>query len=313
MISSQSEQTKQELNMEKKMRTDTLDALLLDTANRAAKPLDTLSTQLALYVGDGNGSFDKVEAPKQRGAQRDVLNAPVYRKMLEVVNDRLDSYLPTKLKTEKGRGQTPVYRNELDLSPLRMLTEHRRKLLLKSLCGFNDISDDRDSATVGVENSFNLRDYEVLTLPEEKVAKYFPSNNNVHKRAKISPSQSKTFSKKEEVFIPKWDHYDVMRHRWISLQPATKRLVVDVEDYMPTSSVDNSMRVDSMNEPIQGRFIDSINFDQTIQSIVQSKESRGTRSRSLVKESEAAFSRGGLSTTGSRKSSVYSNSMASQT
>ena len=45
----------------------------------------------------------------------------------------------------------------------------------------------------------------------------------------------------------------------------------------------------------------------------QSKESRGTRSRSLVKESEAAFSRGGLSTTGSRKSSVYSNSMASQT
>merc|ERR1711916_149321 len=189
---------------------------------------------------------------------------------------------------------------------------HRRKLLLKSLCGFDDIGDDRDSATIGVENSFNLREYELPSLPEEKVEKYFPSKNSVYKKREKMSSRSKACPKKEEGFIPSWDHYDVMQHRWISLQPATKRLVVEVEDYIPTSSVHNSIHVDSMNEPIQGRFIDSIHFDQTVQSIVRSKESRGTRSMSLAKGSEAAQSRGGLSTTGSRKSSVYSSSMISQ-
>ena len=36
----------------KKWRTDTLDALLSDTKNRASKPLETLNTQLALYITD---------------------------------------------------------------------------------------------------------------------------------------------------------------------------------------------------------------------------------------------------------------------
>ena len=312
--------SKRQLLDEKKLRTDTLDALLVDTANRAADPLDTLSTQLALYVDDEcetNGIDEPIS--QQRGAQRDVLNAPVYKRMLTVVNEKIDSYVPEKLKAKRGIGHAPLYRNELDLSPLRILTEHRRKLLLKSLCGFDDVDEKRNSARVGVENSFNLRECEMPTLPEEKVVKYFPSKNIVDSK-ESSSAKPNTYSKTMRKFAPKWDHYDVMRHRWISLQPATKRLVVNVEEYIPTSSVHNSIHVDSIDEPIQGRFVDSIHFDQTVQSIAQCKASRETRSRSqvsrsLTRGSELALSlsRGGLSTADSRKSSVYSSSIVSRT
>lgn len=296
---------------EKKWRTDTLDALLSDTKNRASKPLETLNTQLALYITDVTNEADEGEEDepvKQRGAERDVLNAPMYQKMLKVVNERIDSYATEKTKSKRNVSQIPVYRNELDLSPLRLLTEHRRKLLLKSLCGFNDVEEHRDSATVGIENSFNLRECEVPALPEEMVTKYFPSKNNAHTEtlpSSLSPSPlPKALPKKEKKFVPKWDHYDVMQHRWISLQPATKRLVVAVEDYIPTSSVHNSIAVDCMDEPIQGRFLDSVHFDQTVQSIEASKASRGTRTRSSSNKSltRGSMSRGEVSIASSRKS-----------
>ena len=180
----------------------------------------------------------------------------MYQKMLKVVNERIDSYATEKTKSKRNMSQIPVYRNELDLSPLRLLTEHRRKLLLKSLCGFDDVEEHRDSATVGIENSFNLRECEV-PVPEEMVTKYFPSKNNAYETlpSSLSPSPlPKALPKKEKKFVPKWDHYDVMQHRWISLQPATKRLVVAVEDYIPTSSVHNSIAVIAWMSRSKGGF-----------------------------------------------------------
>merc|ERR1712139_584682 len=96
-------------------------------------------------------------------------------------------------------------------------------------------------------------------------------------------------------------------------QPATKRLVVAVEDYIPTSSVHNSIAVDCMDEPIQGRFLDSVHFDQTVQSIEASKASRGTRTRSSSNKSltRGSMSRGEVSSASSRKSSAYSYSNSS--
>ena len=47
--------------------------------------------------------------------------------------------------------------NELNFSPLRLLTEYRRKLILNSLCDFKDVNINRDIARKSVNNSLNYK------------------------------------------------------------------------------------------------------------------------------------------------------------
>lgn len=315
LLSGDNTSTKQRKLNERKKRNDILDSLLVDSKNRSLDPIEELGTHLALYIGNENDAVDQeIHEPKQRGAQKDILNSPVYQRMLSSVDKKIQSYSSPKVHSEYLRKEVKsrkkeeednkkkniVYKNHLNLSPLRMLTEHRRKLLLRSMCGFDDVDEKRDVATIGIENSFNLRECEIPILPEEKIAAHMTSK--VHSNDTRDDTPLASIPDKEMKFVPEWDHYDVMRHRWISLQPATKRLVQNVEDYIPLSSAHNSVPVDSMDHPIQGRFLDSIHFDRTIHSIEQSKASRGNMS--LTRGSEA--SRGLSTAVGGRPLSLMS-------
>merc|ERR1711968_232369 len=130
-------------------------------------------------------------------------------------------------------------------------------MMLKSLCGFDDINERRDTVTVGVENSFGIRECSLPNLPVRNF-NAIRSNQNKPKKEVMGTTKKKSGTKdvvRTSNFVPDWNHYDVMQHRWVSLLPATKRLITEVEEYMPTSSANNAFRVDAMQTPIQGRFL----------------------------------------------------------
>ena len=92
-----------------------------------------------------------------------------------------------------------------------------------------------------------------------------------------SPPRSKKLSETENTtarFVPDWNNYDVMRSRWTALQAQTKKLLPDEELLLPSSSIDNDIKVKSMDTPIQGRYLDSIYFDRTVASIQSRDEMR---------------------------------------
>jgi len=143
-----------------KEKLDELLALLVEDArNRSTNPVDEINTSLALFDEEEVGASDEnngdaPSSPKQRGASARNVNNATYLKMLTTLDTKLRDQLQYSPRSSSSRSG-PM--NELNLSPMRLLAEHRRKLLLKSLCGFEDVPEDRDKATKSVEKSFNFK------------------------------------------------------------------------------------------------------------------------------------------------------------
>lgn len=128
-----------------------LEILVEDARNRSTAPLDEINSTLALFLDESENSSgdDVLNGRRQRGASCRNINSPVYLKMLQT--------LETKLYEQFDKNADKSGMNAMNLSPMRLLAEHRRKLILKSLCGFSDISGDRDKANIVVANSFNYK------------------------------------------------------------------------------------------------------------------------------------------------------------
>lgn len=243
-----------------------LNALLADVSKRCHDP-DEFSSILAAFLEEAE--CQEIE-PKIRGADRNILNAPVYIKMLNTADKMIARH------SNGSKKKMSKHVNDLKLSPMRLLAEHRRKLIMKSL-GMDDLEEidiPREAAMKRVENSFNSNSCALPQLSEKQLALAYNRRPRTVSKKNIA---SKVVSQ-DTKFVAMYDDYDVMKFRWLSLLPQTKNLVAEEAQVLPNSSANNSIKVKSIDEPIQGRYIDSLHFDKTVATIETTADSYSHRS-----------------------------------
>lgn len=177
------------------------------------------------------------------------------------------------LRSDKNRA-----RFDAGLNPATLLSENRRKLILRTLASEVEADDGSSISGKSIDDAINM------DTPGRGKDLYVPGVSQSLASASIvsvsGTSTTESLAKlgvdpRTRQFQPKWEHYNTMRSRWKYVQPQVKHLVSDKEAFAPVT-VQNFIQVGKRT--LTGNVND-------INSFLKSEQRKLDRGRRVLNES----------------------------
>lgn len=163
-------------------------------------------------------------------------------------NPQLEASLNVIRKYDEDRLLTGI-------NPSTLLTEYRRKVVIKSLLSlvdrsespmpksFRNIGNDADDiVTIYEDIKDDIDQYSYNSLADT-LGRLPRKHEDIHRADAISIRSGKTDKSNE--FIASWKDYDAMKTRWLYMKPQVKKLVDENSLMLPHQSSEMSITEDS--------------------------------------------------------------------
>lgn len=170
------------------------------------------------------------------------------------------------------------------MNPSTILTEYRRKIIFHAMLDSGDVNEDRHVAqeklATFIQDAYPelLEDTESTYYQGVPIAIPFKSTTRKNKKCK-------THSKLEDVrtaedFHPKWEEYDIMRHRWNYIRPQLRE---SLDKQILPDSNSSTVRVLNRSVPVSASYVEALFFEDGARNYIDRKGKQYSRSLSGTK------------------------------